>query len=79
MASYFHSAVHAVDSGLETVSVVADAASRSAAPVPAVTSDYNEHAPSASIISRGIEALRAQVQRGLPIEAPPLALIVSFD
>ena len=75
MSSIFSSALHVVDAGLENVSLLADAASRSAAPVPAVTSDFDDKA-SESFLHRSIDAIRGQFQRGVPIEVPPLQLIV---
>lgn len=77
MTSLFHSALHTFDAGLENVGLLADAATRSAAPVPAVTSDYSEQA-SESWIHKSIDAIRGQFQRGLPIDTPPLQLIVSL-
>lgn len=76
MSTIFQSALRTVDAGLENVSLLADAATRVSAPVPPVTSDFNEHAPE-SYISKSIEGLRSQVQRGFPIDRPPLELISS--
>ena len=73
----FQSALRTVDAGLENVSLLADDVDRSAARIPLVTSDYNERA-SESNLHKAIEALRSQVQRGLPIDAPPIQLIVRF-
>lgn len=77
MSSLFHSALRTVDAGLENVALIADDVDRSTAPLPPVTSDYNEYA-SESYLHKAIDALRNQVQRGLPFEAPPLQLIVCF-
>lgn len=59
------------------VPLIPMASCQTAAPVPAVTSDFNEQA-SESWLHKSIDAIRGQYQRGLPIEAPPLQLIVSF-
>ena len=75
MSSLFQSALRTVDAGLENVALIADDVDRSTAPLPPVTSDYNEYA-SESYLHKAIDALRSQVQRGLPFEAPPLQLIV---
>ena len=77
MSSVFQSALRTVDAGLENVALIADDVDRSAAPLPPVTSDYNEYA-SESYLHKAIDALRSQVQRGLPFEASPLQLIVCF-
>lgn len=78
MSSLFHSALRTVDAGLENISFLADDADRAAAPVPPVTSDFNEYA-SESTLHKAVEALRSQVQRGLPVEAPPLQLVVCIS
>lgn len=70
-----HAALRTIDSGLENIGLAAEAVHTSFSPVPPVTSDYNEAAPE-SFVNKKIEALRAQVRRGLPITAPPSELIV---
>lgn len=69
-------ALRAVDGGLENVSLAAEAVNRSFSDLPPVTSDFNEREQQ-SLVASTIERVRAQVQRGLPITAPPLEFIVS--
>jgi hypothetical protein len=59
----------AVDSSLANVGVAAEAVHTSFSPLPPVPSDYNNEAPPASFVAKGIDAVRAQVQRGLPSPA----------
>lgn len=77
-ANLFHGAVRAVDGGLENVSLAAEAVNRSFSALPPVTSDFNERERQ-SFIGSTIEAIRGQVQRGLPVTAPPLEAIVSTE
>ena len=70
-----HAALQAIDTSLENVGLAADAVHTSFSPLPPVTSDYDKAAHS-TYVSKGIDAVRAQVRRGLPITANPLALIV---
>ncbi|KAF9506550.1 hypothetical protein BS47DRAFT_1367288 [Hydnum rufescens UP504] len=64
-------ALKAVDTSLANVGVAAEAIHTSFSPLPPVPSDYNNEAPPASFVAKGIDAVRAQVQRGLP--SPALA------
>ena len=74
--SLFQEGLKLVDGSLENVSLAADAVHRAYAPLPPVSSDFNENDPE-SFVSKTIDAIRAQVQRGLPITTTPLATIVS--
>jgi hypothetical protein len=76
-ANFVHGALRAMDGGLENVSLAAEAVNRSFSALPPVTSDFNEREHH-SIMASAIEAIRAQVQRGLPVTVPPLEAIVSF-
>jgi hypothetical protein len=64
-----------IDSTLASVGVAAEAVHTSLTPLPPITSDYNDAAPS-SLVSKGIDAVRAQVQRGFPVAATPPEIIV---
>lgn len=75
MSTILHSALRTVDAGLENVALLADDVDRSAAPLPPVASDYNEYAVESNL-HKAIDAIRAQVQRGLPVETPPIQLLV---
>jgi len=71
----FQDALRTVDKQLENVSLAADALQRGRAPLPPITSDFNE-AERQSFISKTIGAIRDQVQRGLPIASlPPDTLV----
>lgn len=74
-ANLFHGAVRAVDGGLENVGLAAEALNRSFSALPPVTSDFNENEMH-STVGGAIQAIRAQVQRGLPVTTPPLQAIV---
>lgn len=65
-----------VDKQLENVSLAADALQRGRSPLPPVTSDFNEDEKE-SLVSKAITAVRQQVQRGSPIDAPPEKAVVS--
>ncbi|KAF9506549.1 hypothetical protein BS47DRAFT_1426050 [Hydnum rufescens UP504] len=56
----------AVDSGLANAGAAAEAIHTSLSLLPGVTSDHNNEAPRASLVAKGIDAVRAQVQQGLP-------------
>jgi linoleate 10R-lipoxygenase len=75
ISSPIQATLKAVDSTLASVGVAAEAVHTSLSPLPSVTSDYNEAVPS-SFVTKGIDAVRAQVQRGLPVTATPPELIV---
>jgi len=75
-ASLVQGALRAVDGGLGNVSLAAEAVNRSFSALPPVTSDFNER-ENHSMVASAVEAIRAQVQRGLPVTAPPLEAIVS--
>lgn len=68
------SALKAVDTQLENVSLAAEAVNRSWSALPPVTSDFNENEHD-SYVGSAIEAVRSQVKRGLPVTAPPLQAI----
>ena len=70
-----HTALQVIDSSLKEVGLAAEAVHTSFSPLPPVVSDYDKDAPSSSI-SKGIDAVRAQVRRGLPIAAHPMAFVV---
>src|SRR5258706_12783090 len=74
--SAFHAALRTVDNLLEYASLTAQAVNRSWGPLPKTTEDFNEAEPT-SKIAAGIEAVRAQIKRGLPITASPESAIVS--
>ena len=67
-----HAALQVIDSSLEKVGLAAVGVHASFSPLPPVASDYDKDAPS-TYISKGIDAVRAQVRRGLPITADPKA------
>lgn len=71
----FHGALRTVDEQLATVGLAAEALQRGRAPLPPVTSDFNENERQ-SFIAKSIGAIRDQVQRGLPIASLPLDVVV---
>ncbi|KAF9512294.1 hypothetical protein BS47DRAFT_1394418 [Hydnum rufescens UP504] len=69
----------AVDSTLASIGVAAEAVHTPLSPLPPTTSDYNEASPS-SLVSKGIDAVRVQVQRGLFVTATsPEIINTSLD
>ncbi|KAF8337113.1 heme peroxidase [Cantharellus anzutake] len=63
--------LRAVDGALENAALGVEAIHRSFAPLPDVTEDYDESKPE-GLVATGIEGLRAQVKRGLPVTANPI-------
>src|ERR1700677_4931649 len=55
-----------VDGALENVSLGLQAVHRAHSKLPDITEDYDESKPD-GVIATGVEAVRAQIQRGLPI------------
>ncbi|KAF9512279.1 hypothetical protein BS47DRAFT_1394408 [Hydnum rufescens UP504] len=75
-AQTIQATLKAVDSTLASVGSAAEAVHTSLSPLPSVTSDYNEAVPS-SFVTKGIDAFRSQVQRGLPVS--PTVVKATFD
>ncbi|KAF8309095.1 heme peroxidase [Clavulina sp. PMI_390] len=67
-------ALRAVDKQLENVSLAADAIQRGRSELPPVTSDFNEK-ERPSLVSKVVGAVRDQVQRGLPVDSPPVETV----
>src|SRR5260370_26512339 len=76
-SSTLHAALRKVDNLLEEASLTAQAINRSWGPLPKTTEDFNEAEPT-SKIAVGIEAVRSQIKRGLPVTATPKAAAVSW-
>lgn len=72
-----HAALRRIDHLLEDASLTAQAINRSWGPLPKVTEDFKEDEPT-SKIAIGIEAVRAQIKRGLPITGNPEGAVVSL-
>jgi hypothetical protein len=75
--SLFHESLRQIDGGLQNVALAAEALNRSRSALPPVTSDFNEREYD-SFIGKTIEAIRGQVQRGLPVTSLPLSTLVSI-
>src|SRR5258708_17718039 len=71
-----HTGLKAVDGALENVSLGLQAVHRSHSRLPDVTEVYDESKPD-GVFAKSIEAVRAQVQRGLPVTADPIKAAVS--
>lgn len=67
--------LRAADGALQNLSYAAEAVNRSLSPLPPITSDFKDEQYD-SLISQGIERVRAQVKRGLPVTAPPIETVV---
>ena len=64
-----------VDGVLENLSTGLQAVHRSHSKLPDITEDYDDSKPD-GLLATGVEAFRAQVQRGLPVTADPIKLAV---
>ena len=64
-----------VDGALENVSLGLQAVHRAHSKLPDITEDYDESKPD-GLVATGVEAVRAQIQRGLPITADPIKAAV---
>ncbi|KAF8337099.1 heme peroxidase [Cantharellus anzutake] len=65
-----HAALRTIDNLLEDASLTVQAINRSWGPLPKTTEDFKQ-AEATSMIASDIEAVRAQIKRGLPIEGDP--------
>ena len=63
--------LRSVDGALEKVSLGLQAVHRAHSRLPDITEDYDESKPD-GLVAKGVEAVRDQVRRGLPVTFDPI-------